>query len=109
MRNVVKKRVKELIHESDGVEIVEAAFVLPIVFMFLFGVIWFGLAFNLYSTANVAAREGARTAAHAACATCIVPADGWKGTSFPGNQAVEDSIASVLQGARADRTKIASY
>jgi hypothetical protein len=109
MWRVAKSRVKELVHETDGVEIVEAAFVLPIVFMFLFGIIWFALAFNLYSTVNVAAREGARAAARATCATCAAPAGKWGSTNFPDNQGVEDAVTAVLQGSRAPTSKIIAY
>jgi hypothetical protein len=109
MGQAVKSRIRELIHDTEGVEIVEAAFVLPIVFMFLFGIIWFALAFNLYSTVNVAAREGARTAARATCATCAAPTGKWGSTNFPGDQAVEDSVAAILQGSRASTSNIQAY
>ena len=36
--------------EERGAEIAEAAVVLPIAFMFLLGIVWFGRAFNIYST-----------------------------------------------------------
>ena len=33
--------------DESGAEIAEVAVVLPIVFMFLLGIVWFGRAFNL--------------------------------------------------------------
>ena len=55
---------------TDGAEIAEAAMVLPLVFMLLLGIIWFGRAFNIYSTIQQAAQQGAITAARSSCATC---------------------------------------
>src|SRR2546426_912425 len=59
-------RIRE---RESGAEIAEAAFVLPLVFMFLFGMVWFGRAFNIYTTITSAAREGARTAEQ--CGTVV--------------------------------------
>lgn len=53
-----------------GTEIAEAAVVLPIAFMFLLGIVWFGRAFNIYSTITHAAQQGAIAAARPSCATC---------------------------------------
>ena len=44
--------------------------VLPLLFMLLFGIMWFARAFNIYTTINRAAREGALAAAANNCATC---------------------------------------
>jgi len=51
-------------------EIAEAALVLPLAFMILLGIYWFGRAFNTYATINHAARLGARAAAAQTCASC---------------------------------------
>lgn len=53
-----------------GAEIAEAAVVLPLLFMLLFGIMWFARAFNIYTTVNRAARQGALAAAANNCATC---------------------------------------
>ena len=63
-------RFKQIVSESTGAEIAEAAFVLPLVIMLLLGIVWFGRAFNVYATVNRAAREGAQAAAASDCATC---------------------------------------
>jgi len=55
---------------SEAAEIAEAALVLPVVFIFLLGIIWFGRAFNIYSTIQQAAQQGAITAARSTCVTC---------------------------------------
>ena len=63
-------RWKQLASESTGSEIAEAAFVLPLVFALLFGIVWFGRGFNIYATLNRAAHEGAQASAVEDCATC---------------------------------------
>ena len=59
-----------LLRDSSGAEIAEAAVVLPLLFMLLFGIMWFARAFNIYTTVNRAARQGALAAAANNCATC---------------------------------------
>ena len=59
-----------LLRDGAGAEIAEAAVVLPLLFMLLFGIMWFARAFNIYTTVNRAARQGALAAAANNCATC---------------------------------------
>ena len=61
---------KKLAGETVGAEIAEAAVVLPLVFMLILGIYWFGRAYNIYATITHAAREGARAATAQTCATC---------------------------------------
>jgi Flp pilus assembly protein TadG len=63
-------RLRKIASGTTGSEIAEAALVLPIFFLLLLGIYWFGRAFNVYSTINHAAREGARVAVAQQCATC---------------------------------------
>ena len=81
-------------------EILEAALVLPLVFMFLLGIVWFGRAFNIYSTITQAAQQGAIAAARPACATC--PA----ANTFPSDAAVDGVISAVMQSSNLDSTQI---
>lgn len=53
-----------------GSQIAEAALVMPLMFMMLLGIYWFGRAFNIYATINHAAQTGARAAAAQTCAMC---------------------------------------
>jgi Flp pilus assembly protein TadG len=55
----------------------EAAIVVPLLLMLLFGIIWFARAYNVYQTMTRAAREGARFAVAPSCAMCgnTPPAD----------------------------------
>lgn len=48
---------------DDGASLVEFALVMPLLALFLFGIVQFGLAFDQKQSINSAAREGARTAA----------------------------------------------
>jgi len=59
-----------LFRDGSGAEIAEAAVVLPLLFMLLFGIMWFARAYNIYTTVNRAARQGALAAAANNCATC---------------------------------------
>ena len=77
------------LRKTEGAEIAEAALVLPVVFVFLLGIIWFGRAFNIYSTIQQAAQQGAITAARATCATC--------GNTLPGDTIVTNTISAVMQ------------
>jgi hypothetical protein len=49
---------------------VESAFVLPLVFMFVIGIIWFGLVFLIYGTLAQGTRAGAEAAVAPVCTTC---------------------------------------
>ena len=93
----------------EGTEILEVAVVLPVVFTFLLGIIWFGRAFNIYSTITQAAEQGAATAARPTCATCGEPVDNWNGTSFPGDATVENSVFSVMRASSIDPNQTMMY
>ncbi len=94
------QRIARKLGSADGAEIAEAALVLPLVFMLLLGIIWFGRAFNIYSTIQQAAQQGAITAARATCATC--PAD----NTFPTNATVQATVEAVLKSSNLDPAQI---
>jgi hypothetical protein len=102
------RRLLKSLRGSDGAEIAEAALVLPVVFMFLLGIIWFGRAFHIYSTITQAVQQGAVTAARPTCASCGMGA-GWNGTSFPADTAVENSVFAVMDASSLDHTQIIAY
>lgn len=62
--------LRAVIVDTRGAEIAEAAAVLPLMFMMLLGIFWFGQAFSIYGTITRAAQEGARAAALPSCAMC---------------------------------------
>jgi hypothetical protein len=91
------KRIARQLESADGAEIAEAAMVLPLVFMLLLGIVWFGRAFNIYSTIQQAAQQGAITAARASCATC---------GNNPAGSAVNTVITAVMQASNLNPTQI---
>jgi Flp pilus assembly protein TadG len=67
---MARNLLRRLAVETGGSEIAEAAAVLPLMFMILLGIFWFGQAFNLYGAITRAAQEGARAGAAPYCSTC---------------------------------------
>ena len=62
--------VRFMLRETAGVEIAEAAVVLPVLFIVILGLFYFGRAYNIYGTITQAAQQGARAAVATDCATC---------------------------------------
>jgi Flp pilus assembly protein TadG len=85
--------------------------VLPLVFTLLLGIIWFGRAFNIYSTIQQAAQQGAITAARNSCATTCGNATAPNGTVTSCPQtgpagSVAYVIATVMCASSVDPTQI---
>jgi len=89
--------LRRLAGETRGAEIAEAAAVLPLMFMMLLGIFWFGQAFSMYGTITRAAQEGARAAAAPQCATCAA-------AGTPAGNAY-GAIQTVLTTAKLDPNK----
>jgi hypothetical protein len=94
-----------LVLESGGSEIAEAAVVLPIFFMLLMAIFWFGRAFSMYGTINHAAREGVRTASVPACANCDAPCT-WQGSLLPCDAMVVTAVDNALIAAHLDPAQL---
>ncbi len=97
-------KLKTLAHKlrsAEAAEIAEAALVLPLVFLFILGIIWFGRAFNIYSTIQQAAQQGALAAARPKCATC--------GNTVNTAVAVSTVVENVMKASNLDTTKIVAY
>jgi hypothetical protein len=62
--------LRRVARDTRGEEIVESALVLPLLFMFVIGIIWFGLAFFIYGTLASGTRAGAEAAVAPVCTTC---------------------------------------
>jgi Flp pilus assembly protein TadG len=92
------ERLKRIIAETTGSEIAEAALVIPIFFLIMLGIYWFGRAFNTYATINHAAREGARLAVAQTCAAC--------GNAQPSLTAIGTQVAQALQASSLDPTQV---
>jgi Flp pilus assembly protein TadG len=93
-------RMASRLRGADGSEIAEAAMVLPLVFMLLLGIVWFGRAFNIYSTIQQAAQQGAITAAREPCATCP------RGNSPPAAAAAATIVIAVMQASSLNPSQI---
>ena len=73
MRNWRAMIRRSLARSTRGSEIAEFAMILPLFFMILVGIFWFGQAFRIYGTLTQAARLGARAAVAPQCSICNVP------------------------------------
>jgi Flp pilus assembly protein TadG len=93
-------RLKKIVTETHGTEIVEAALVVPIFFMIMLGIYWFGRAFNVYATINHAARQGARAATAQTCATCGSP-----NISLTTDK-IADQVTQALQASSLDPNQV---
>ena len=98
MNGFAMRFMRELATETRGSEIAEAAAVLPLMFMILLGIFWFGQAFSIYGAITRAAQEGARAGAIPYCATCTV------GSSAATNAAT--AAQAALVASRLDPTQV---
>lgn len=89
---------RRLAWDASGTELAEAAVVLPLLFVMLIAVFWFGQAFRIYGTLTHAAREGARAAVAPACATCA---------SNDAIQNATDAVKSAMTAADLDTAQLA--
>jgi len=88
-----KARWTRLWTDKSAAELVEFAVVLPLLFMVLFGMWWFGRAFNIYETMARATREGAAYGSRPVCASCGVGCN----RGFPcitGGSSIVDSVVT---------------
>jgi Flp pilus assembly protein TadG len=93
--------LRKLLGNDAASEIAEAALVLPIAFMVLLGIYWFGRAFNTYATINHAAREGARVAVAQTCGGC--------GNTPSSTTNVAKAVDQTMQASSVDPSQIKSY
>jgi Flp pilus assembly protein TadG len=91
LRDDALSRLLRLVDETSGAEIAEAAAVLPIMFMIVVGIFWFGQAFSIYGTITRAAQEGARAGAVPYCTTCA----GANSSAMNAYNAVEASLVAA--------------
>jgi hypothetical protein len=101
MRRFGSRTRFDRLRERTGSEIAEAAVILPMLFMVLLSIYWFGRAFSIHSTINHAAREASRMAASPACANCVA-ACSWPGSSLPCDSQVTDVVDQTLTAAHLD-------
>jgi len=99
MRNSLRLTFRRLVADTSGAEVAEAAAVLPLMFMILIGIFWFGQAFRTYGTITRAAQDGARAAVAPVCTTCSPSA------STPAANALT-AVQSALVAAKLDPTNL---
>jgi hypothetical protein len=97
-----RSRINKLLSATTGQEIAEAAIVIPLLFMILLGIYWFGRAFNIYGTINHAAREGARAGIQP-CASCP------QLTNVQLDAQVATAVTQALQASHLDPNQAQSY
>lgn len=81
-----------------GAEVVEMAFVLPLLLTLLVGIFWAARAYNVYESITRAAREGARVAVAPSCSVC--------GNAVPSVSNVENAVLNSLTASSIDTTQI---
>ena len=94
-------RWPQALRADHGSEIAEVAVILPIVIALLFAILWFGRAYNIYSTIAYAAREGAKVAVSQSCATCLGPP--------PTSLDVANRVNQILQASNIDTTRKGAF
>jgi len=92
------KKFNHILRDARGTEIAEAALVMPLMFMMLLGIYWFGRAYNVYATITHAAQEGARAASAPSCALC------GNATLLPDQ--VATTVSQVLQASKLDPNQV---
>ena len=92
--------IRRLRAETHGTEIAEAAAVLPLMFMVLLGIFWFGQAFSIYGAITRAAQEGARAGAARYCTTCT--------TANSVTTNATNAVNNALRQSRLDPAKVQS-
>jgi hypothetical protein len=100
MLDFARSTLRRVAVETRGAEIAEAAAVLPLMFMILLGIFWFGQAFSIYGAITRAAQEGARAGAAPYCATC-------SGANSAATNAV-NAVTTALLASKLDPTQTRS-
>ncbi|MBV8051156.1 MAG: pilus assembly protein [Acidobacteriaceae bacterium] len=93
--------IKHVLSDDRASEIAEAALVLPLAFMVLLGIYWFGRAFNTYATINNAAREGARLALAQSCGNC--------GNVAPLTTNITNAVEQTMKASSVDPGQVRAY
>ena len=83
---------------DQGAQLVEMAFVLPLLLTLLIGTFWAARAYNIYETITRAARAGARVAVAPSCSAC--------GNEVPSVAEVENAVMNSQTASSIDTTKV---
>ena len=96
MIEFLRKTLLNLIADTGAAEIAEAAAVLPLMFMILLGIFWFGQVFAIYGAITRAAQDGARVGSLPYCTTCSGASTLTQGTTNAIAAVQNDLLASKL-------------
>lgn len=104
------KRISGIAAAETGAELLEFAFVVPMLLTLLIGIIWIGRAYNIYENVTRAAREGVRYA--------VLPSSVADGNSYAdapsasctsGTAAFTNYISPVLASDNLNPTLVSGY
>jgi hypothetical protein len=85
---------------TSGAQLVEMAFVTPLLLTLLIGIFWAARGYNVYATITRAAREGARTGVVRSCATC--------GNSLPTNAEIRLAVTNSMIASSLDPLQVSN-
>ena len=110
-RGVARFFLPTAVADEKGAELLESAFVLPIVLMMLLGIIWMGRGYMIYETITRAAREGARYEVLPSCVSCgNAPLDAPSSTCLgKSTSTFQNYVAPALQAANLDPNQVTNY
>jgi hypothetical protein len=77
--------------------------ILPLLFMIIMAIFWFGEAYRIYGTITHAARQGARAAVAPVCATCPQPS---ASNGTPATQNAINAVTSAIAAAHLQTTNL---
>jgi hypothetical protein len=111
LRGVAGFFLRTAVAAEKGAELLESAFVLPILLMLLLGTVWTGRGYMIYETITRAAREGARYVVLPSCASCgnatlDAPSSDCLGKS---TSTFQNYVAPALQAANLDPNQVVNY
>lgn len=91
------------LERDSGQTLVEAALILPVLFLILLGIFWFGRAFNIVSTLERAALEGIQVNTHQTCASCAPQ------NTAATNAQIVSAIVTALQDDHLNPANLTAY
>jgi hypothetical protein len=97
-QQTVRQTLRRLTFETNATEIAEAAAVMPLMFMMILGIFWFGQAFSMYGAITRAAQEGARAGAETSCTTCTA-------SGILPSVSAANAVTAALTASKLDPTK----
>ena len=96
------KRIVSWLWQDRAAQIADFAAILPMLVMLIFGILWFGRAFNIYTTVNHAARAAAEAAAVRNCASC--------GNGFQSDATIQNNVVNpILTASHLDPGQIQNF